>query len=130
MAYMVQIRCDKDPDLADLLRARLAKEPAELTTEYLERAQAIDPSQARAEQKVLVGASLIAGQLRTGNRQAALEFLIVTLRRLEGFRDRQLAEAWRNALLDLRSYLEGSIPLSHLKKHPQLDEILRVLERR
>jgi hypothetical protein len=128
MAYMVQIRC-QDPALAKVFRERMAKEPAEVVVDYLERAQAIDPSQARAEQRVIVGVGLIAGQLRTRNRQAALELLAATLRGLESFRDQHLAAKWRTALLDLRSYLEAGTSLQDLKKHPQLDEILYVLER-
>jgi len=129
MAYMVQIRC-QDPALARVFRERMGKEPAEFTDDCLAGAQRIDPSQARAEQRVIVKVSLIAGQLRTRNQQAAVELLAVTLRGLENFRDPQLAAEWRTALLDLRSYLEGGTPLSDLKKHPQLDEILKVLERR
>lgn len=131
MAYMVEIRC-QDPALARVFRERVGKEPAELTDEFLGHAQELDPSQARAEHRVIVGVGLIAGQLRTRNRQAALELLAATVRALEGFRDRQLAAEWRGALLDLSRYLAGSgdVTLADLKKHPQLDEVLYVLERR
>ncbi len=129
MAYMVQIRCQQNPALASLFRERMAKEPAELTDYYLERAQAIDPSQSRAEHRVIGKVGLIAGQLRTRNRVAALEFLAATLRGLESFRDQHLAAEWKTALLDLKSHLEGGASLQDLKKHPQLDEILLVLER-
>ena len=84
----------------------------------------------------IVGVGLIAGQLRTRNRVAALELLAATLRGLESFRDQHLATEWKTALLDLKSYLEGGTSLEDLKKHPQLDEILSgmmfsgILERR
>ena len=129
MAYMVQIRCQKDPALAKAFRERMGKEPAKFTDDCLAGAQRIDPSQARAEQRVIVKVALIAGLLRTRNRQAALELLAATLRGLESFRDQQLAAEWRTALLDLRSCLEAGTSLQDLKKHPQLDEILYVLER-
>jgi hypothetical protein len=131
MAYMVLILC-KDEDLARAFREHTGKEPAEAVAYYLERAQRYAPSAARSEQRIIVGVSLIAGQLRTGNQSAAMALLTATLEGLDTFRDRQLAADWRAALLDLKSYLEGmaGTSLSDLKKHPQLDEILYVLERR
>ncbi|MHC4513943.1 MAG: hypothetical protein ACYTKC_01490 [Planctomycetota bacterium] len=129
MAYMVQIR-GQDPALAKVFREQVGKEPAERADDYLKRAQKIDPSQARAEQRVIVRVALIAGLLRTRNRRAARELLDATLGRLAGFRDQQLAAEWRAALLDLRSYLTGKAELGDLEKYPHLDEVLDALRKR
>ncbi len=129
MAYMVQIRC-QDKALAEIFRKETGVDPAKRVDSYLERAQTIDPTKARAEQRVIGGVGLIAGQLRMRNPSAALKLLGATIRGLDGFRDLALAASWRAALVDLRSYLQGNAELEDLEKHPQLDQVLDALRKR
>ncbi len=128
MAYMVQIRC-RNTAVAEIFRKETGMDPAKRVDSYLERAQTIDPTQARAEQRI-VGIGFIAGQLRMRNPSAALKRLAWAISGLDGFRDQALAASWRAALMDLRSYLQGTAELEDLEKHPQLDQVLDALRKR
>jgi hypothetical protein len=128
-AYMVQIRC-QDKALANAFRKKTGAEPAQFVMRYLERAQAIDPRAARAEQRDIAGVAVIAALLRMRNSPAALTLLANTLHRLDSFRDQELAANWRTALVHLRSYLQGNAELKDLEEYPQLEEILDALRER
>ncbi len=113
-AFFVEVRTVQNPKLNTALGQALGRDAAEVAADYIDRAIALAPSQAKADRRIMLYPKLIAGALRMGDLQRARMLIETTLGKLEEVADPELAAAWSGSLRSFRSFLDG-VPGSSLE---------------
>jgi len=126
-AFFVEVRTVQDPRLETALKAEVGHGSAEVAAGYVDRAIALAPSQAKADRRIMLYPKLIAGALRMGNRQRAIDLIETALDKFQQVSDRGLAVAWSNSLRRFRAFLDGDLGMSlqDLAEDPYLSDIIQ-----
>jgi hypothetical protein len=124
-SYLVELAGRHHPGIG----ARLGDEPAVLADRYLALAEAAGAGPSVRESRLFSVPRLLAGLLRAGDRERALEVLDLALHRVPEVRDRELAAEWQQQLERVRSRLRGdrNTDLAELEADPRLEPLLPFL---
>lgn len=111
-AFLVELAGRHHPELGRHLGGGAGLQPEVLAHRYLEQAERLGTGPSVRELRVFAVPGLMAGLLRAGDRERALEVLDAALARLPEVRDRQLAADWGETLRKVRAFLTGDRNIS------------------